>query len=113
MLDAMDLMAGEGWRLLPHYTFDAASGLWRHRAGLPEPPASLRDIAYDGTGMHYPSHRHHEPESRLAEYLAEARELLARPPAPLADGGPSTAGVGPDFETLRWFLLPEEVASHA
>jgi selenocysteine lyase/cysteine desulfurase len=111
ILDAVDLVASEGWRLLPLYAFDPASGLWRHRAGLPEPPASLRDIAYDGDGMHYPSHRHHEPESRLAEYLAEARELLARPPAPLAGGILSSAGAGPDFESLRWFLLPEEVAS--
>jgi selenocysteine lyase/cysteine desulfurase len=112
ILDAVDLVASEGWRLLPMYGFDPASGLWRHRAGLPEPPASLRDIAYDGAGMHYPSHRHREPESRLADYLAEAREILARPPAAIPDSAPTAdAAVGPDFETLRWFLLPEEVAA--
>ena len=106
ILDAVDLVAAEGWRLLPLYTFDAASGMWRHRAGLPEPPASLRDISYAGGRMAYPQHRHHEPESRLAEYLAEARELLARPVEPAA-----ASSFGPDFESLRWFLLPEEVAS--
>ena len=115
ILDAVDLVASEGWRLLPQYAFDPASGLWRHRAGLPEPPASLRDIAYDGLGMHYPSHRHHEHESRLADYLAEAREILARPPAAVAGTAPGAvppaASVGPDFESLRWFLLPEEVAA--
>ena len=115
ILDAVDLVASEGWRLLPQYAFDPASGLWRHRAGLPEPPASLRDIAYDSLGMHYPSHRHHEPESRLADYLAEAREILARPPAAVAGTAPGAvppaASVGPDFESLRWFLLPEEVAA--
>ncbi len=119
ILEAVDLVARDGWRLLPLYSFDPASGLWRHRAGLPEPPASLRDIAYDRSGMHYPSHRHHEPESRLAAYLDEARELLARPPAaladrlgPAADGvGPAADGVGPDFESLRWFVLPEEIAA--
>ncbi len=124
ILDAVDLVASEGWRLLPLYRFDPASGLWRHRDGLPEPPASLRDIAYDGSGVHYPSHRHREPESRLADYLAEARALLAQPPARLdapaaqdapaapGDGATPAAGaVGPDFEALRWFLLPEEVAS--
>jgi selenocysteine lyase/cysteine desulfurase len=111
ILDAVDLVASEGWRLLPLYDFDPSSGLWRHRAGLPEPPASLRDIAYDGEGMHYPHHRHHEPETRLPEYLAEARELLARPPAPMPAAPDPRDAVGPDFETLRWFLLPEEVAS--
>ncbi len=111
ILDAVDLVASEGWRLLSQYAFDPASGLWRHRAGLPEPPASLRDITYDGGGMHYPSHRHREPESRLADYLAEARAIVAHPPAALPEAAPSIGGVGPDFESLRWFLLPEEVAS--
>ncbi|MFN8630147.1 MAG: aminotransferase class V-fold PLP-dependent enzyme [Chloroflexota bacterium] len=114
ILDAVDLVASEGWRLLPLYAFDPATGLWRHRAGLPEPPASLRDISYEGGRMRYPHHRHHEPESRLADYLAEARAILAAPPAPLSPAPPtSTAAVGPDFESLRWFLLPEEVASGA
>ena len=31
--------------------------------------------------MRYAAHRHREPESRLADYLAEARALLATPPA--------------------------------
>ena len=30
----------DGWRLLPHYAFEPATGLWRHRAGRPEPPLS-------------------------------------------------------------------------
>jgi hypothetical protein len=111
ILDAVDLVASEGWRLLPLYDFDPSSGLWRHRAGLPEPPASLRDTVYDGDGMHYPHHRHHEPETRLPEYLAEARELLARPPAPMPAAPDPREAVGPDFESLRWFLLPEEVAT--
>jgi selenocysteine lyase/cysteine desulfurase len=112
ILEAVDLVASEGWRLLPQYRFDPASGLWRHRAGVPEPPASLRDISYADGRMAYPHHRHHEPEARLANHLAEARELLARPPAPLPAESWPGAPVGPDFESLRWFLLPEEVASH-
>ncbi len=111
ILQAVDLVAREGWRLLPLYAFDPATGMWRHRAGHPAPPASLRDISYAGGAMHYPRRRHHEPESRLADYLAEARELLARQPA--APDGPAMPrdAVGPDFESLRWFVLPEEVAS--
>ena len=111
ILDAVDLVAREGWRLLPEYAFDAASGLWRHRAGLPEPPLSLRDIRYEDGRMAYDGHRRHEPESRLAAYLKEARVLLADRPrrltAPTIDAG----AVGPDFEALRWFLLPEDVAA--
>ena len=34
ILDAVALVAREGWRLLPHYRFDPATGLWRHAAGV-------------------------------------------------------------------------------
>ncbi len=109
LLDAVDLVASDGWRLLPDYGFDPATGLWHHRAGRPEPPASLRDIAYGGEGMAWPSHRHHEPESRLAAYLDEARERMARPMRAVDAPSMDPALVGPDFESLRWFWLPEEV----
>jgi selenocysteine lyase/cysteine desulfurase len=111
VLDAVDLIARDGWRLLPLYTFDRTSGLWRHRNGLVEPPLSLAGISYQGGRMHYTAHRHREPEARLAGYLDEARQLfaaprVARPAGPLP--GPDA-----DFDALRWFWLPEEIAAGA
>src|SRR5450759_3034611 len=38
ILDAVDLVASDGWRLLPQYRFDPVSGLWGHRGGAVEPP---------------------------------------------------------------------------
>jgi hypothetical protein len=62
--------------------------------------------------MSYPAHRRREPESRLADYLDEARRLLADPPAPVdRPQGPDDLDAGPDFEALRWFLLPAEAAA--
>ena len=112
ILDAVDLVATDGWRLLPDYTFEPATGLWRHRDGTPEPPMSLFDIAYDPAdgSMRRPSHRRQEPESRLGEYLVEAREVLAGPRRPPDRPTIGKGAVGPDFEGLRWFLLPEDVA---
>jgi hypothetical protein len=110
ILDAVDLVASEGWRLLPDYAFDAATGLWHHQAGRPEPPLSLRDIRYDDGSMTWTSHRRREPVTRLAEYLAEARERLAGPPAPVFTPTIPDGAVGPDFDALRWFLLPEDVS---
>ena len=109
ILDAVDLVATDGWRALADYAFEPATGLWRHRDGTPEPPLSLRDIRYDEGAMTWPSHRHHEPESRLAGYLDEARAILARPPRALGSPTIAAGAVGPDFEDLRWFLLPEDV----
>jgi len=113
LLDAVEQVATDGWRLLGDYRFDPATGLWQHRAGRPHPPASLREIRYDADGMHWPSQRLHEPESRLADYLEEARAIMARPVVAPASPSIESGAVGPDFESLRWFWLPEELAARA
>jgi hypothetical protein len=112
LVRAVALVAREGWRLTPWYRFEPASGLWRHVTGSPEPPLSLYDIRYGASGLTYSAHRHREGEERLAAYLAEAERILADPAAAL--GPPPT--VEPlerdqDFEDLRWFWLPEEIAA--
>ena len=79
VLDAVDLVATEGWKLLPRYRFDAVTGRWHHRDGQPEPPMSLRDIRYGDGSPRFASHRHHEPDARLGDYLEEARDMLSGP----------------------------------
>jgi selenocysteine lyase/cysteine desulfurase len=107
VLDAVHLVAEQGWKLLPDYRFDTASGLWRHRDGPIEPPLSLHDLRYGADGeLRYPRHTLRAPESALAGHLADARELLAARPADATWEPP--AGVGVDFESLRWFELPAE-----
>jgi len=104
ILDAIDLVAAEGWRLLPEYRFDPASGIWSHAGGPPEPPLSLHDISYSDVSVPRSAHRHREPETALPRYLEEARKILANPrrtPEPVA--------LSADFEHLRWFWLPHEV----
>jgi selenocysteine lyase/cysteine desulfurase len=111
ILSAVELVAQEGWRLLPQYRHDPATGLWHHVGRQAEAPLSLHDIAYAPDGMRFESHRRGEPEARLADYLAEARALLAAPPLPVHP--PQCAAdlvVGADFEGLRWFMLPDEAA---
>jgi len=107
ILEAVRLVAADGWRLLPNYRFEPASGLWRHSGGLVEPPLSLDDIRYVDGRMTWPEHRRHAPEERLADHLAEARAILASPPRPAVP--PAAPDVDADFEALRWFALPHEV----
>jgi hypothetical protein len=112
ILDALELIARQGWRLLPEYRHDPDTGLWHHVGRQAEAPLSLMDISYARDGMHYKAHRRQEPEERLADYLAEARTLLADPPAPVAPPQRlEDLVVGDDFEGLRWFLLPDEAAA--
>jgi len=104
ILEAVDLVAAEGWRLLPDYRFDPATGLWKHRKEPPEPPLSLRDISYEDGGMPSSAHRHQQPESALAGHLEDARRILAAPRR-----SPEPVPLTPDFEHLRWFWLPHEL----
>jgi selenocysteine lyase/cysteine desulfurase len=112
VLEAVALVARDGWRLLPNYRFDPSTGAWRHVGSRAEASHSLLDIAWSAQGMSWPGGRYREPETRLADYLAEARSLLADPPEPAQPPqGPGDIDSGPDFEALRWFLLPAEAAT--
>jgi selenocysteine lyase/cysteine desulfurase len=107
IVEAVDLVATEGWKLLPLYRFDPQTALWRHRDGAVEPPLRLTDLSYDPeTGeLRVPELPHDRaPESALEGYLAEARAILAAAgECPEGDGAPE---LGADFEHLRWFELP-------
>jgi hypothetical protein len=107
IVEAVRFVAEHGWRFLPDYRFNLATGLWRHRRGLVEPPLRLHDLSYDPvTGeLRRPCHDDRAPESALADYLAEAQRLAAKMPA--CSGAPP-AGLGTDLEALRWFELPAE-----
>ena len=107
LVEAVRLVAREGWRLLTDYHFDAASARWRHRLGPVEPPLRLSQICYDADGqMSYPHHDERAPETELERYLEQARGLFAS--AAQRDGDlPLPSGeVSADFDQLRWFELP-------
>ncbi|HET6908872.1 MAG TPA: aminotransferase class V-fold PLP-dependent enzyme [Mycobacteriales bacterium] len=105
IIDAVSFVARHGGKFLPDYRFDTVTGLWHHRAGPVEPPLRLDDVTYDSaTGtMVYPQHHRTADVSVLAEHLRDAQRLAA------GRGEPdyaAPAGLGDDFESLRWFDLP-------
>ncbi len=105
VLAAVRLVAREGWRLLPDYRFEPASGMWRHHLGPAEPPMRLTDIAYGADGeMRYPHHPARAGEDELAGYLDEARARFDE--AGAVDLSGHAAEVSADFDHLRWFDLP-------
>jgi hypothetical protein len=106
ILQAVELVANEGWRLLPQYLFDPMTGVWRHAAGVPEPPMSLADLSYSDGAPRAASPGRGEPLDRLPEYLDAARRLLDG----LAPAGAATIELPQEAERLRWFLLPAEAA---
>lgn len=113
ILDAVKLVAREGWRMLPRYRFDPATGQWSHREGRAEPRMRLHDLSYCRGQLEYRVRRLTEPEWALEGYLSEAKRLLAE-----AGGGDGAAEartedptLDPHFERLRWFPMPGEAAA--
>ncbi|HEX5880926.1 MAG TPA: aminotransferase class V-fold PLP-dependent enzyme [Actinomycetota bacterium] len=104
LVEAVDLLATSGHRLLGDYRFDPRSGHWRHRDAPPDPVLSLADLldGWSGPG----------PVSGgddLAGHLERARVLLgAAGPLP-PEAGPSW--LPPELERLRDFHLPTTVWS--
>jgi selenocysteine lyase/cysteine desulfurase len=105
VVHAVGLVADHGWRLVPEYRFDLASGRWRHKDGPVEPPLRLAQLDYVDGVLTYPHHRDRAPESALEGYLAFAHDLMESLPGPGDDVG--RARVSEDFEHLRWFELPD------
>ena len=107
LIEAVHLIAQDGWKLLTDYQFAPATGLWHHAGAPTEPPLRLSQVTYDDSGaLCYPSvHEQAQPHA-YALYLEQARALLdARSATPAWDGeGPT--GLPSDFEDLRWFPLP-------
>ena len=104
IIDAVELIAADGYRLLPSYRFDPHTGLWRHAGGPPRPPLLLSEVSYRPDGaIAYPRRRAQAGEDAFPGYLNQARALLASHPVGIGDG---PTGLSPEFEALRWFPLP-------
>jgi len=109
LVDAVDLVATHGWKLLAEYQFDPTTGLWRHHLGAVEPPLHLAQLSYDPeTGdLRRPLLSHDRAsEDVLAGYLDAAR-LRFDAAAAWTESTPHRGGLSQEFEHLRWFELPE------
>lgn len=104
IIEAVDLIARFGHRLLTDYRFDPRTGLWRHRGDTGRPQLRLGDLDFAADRASR-SPRHHAPmgENVLPGQLVHARTLMQSRPEE-SDLGPT--GLADDFEALRWFPLP-------
>jgi hypothetical protein len=110
VIEAIHLVANDGWRLLPRYRFEPRSGLWEHEAGGWRPLVSLADAWADGSNGDPRRSMVRESEDALPRYLDEARrifrEAAEHPPAAVPD-----PDLPRSFERIRWFPLGSEVAA--
>jgi selenocysteine lyase/cysteine desulfurase len=109
LLDAIHIVANDGWRLLPHYTFEPDTGEWRHRDRGAGRVLRLAEVSYRSGRLECRTRHATEPEGALPGYLDDARRLIARVSDDLRDLAIEDPPRTGDFEELRWFPLPGEV----
>ncbi len=110
LLDAVNLLANEGYKLLPQYDFDPESGRFVHKRSTQSATVMrLADLGYAGGKLTYRARHATEPEWVLPTYIEEARKILDAVVQTAPGTTPRRAQLSSDFEHLRWFPLPEEI----
>lgn len=98
VVDAVDLIATSGHRLLDDYIFDPRSGRWRNRYAPAGHALALPDLLAAS-----PPTARTLGEDALAGQLEHARSMLTTRPDRMED---RPSGLPPELETLREFHLP-------
>ncbi len=109
IIEAVRLIAHEGFRLLHDYRFDPEAGVWWHRDAASHETFGLDELQLTARGLDCRVPRLEAPESALAGYLDQAREILSEAAARRPHAGVFEP-LRPDLEALRWFPLPDDVA---
>ena len=106
ILEAVDMVARYGYKLLPFYEFCPNSGQWKHKSSHKQSVMSLHDIRYINGKMAYYSKRQSAPEWVLEDYIQEAKELFEN--LGTEEISVQNNQLPTSFEKLRWFHLPSE-----
>ena len=116
ILRAVHFIANHGWRLLPHYRFDAKTGAWSHGQRNRAPMVALGAIDYATGSMRYPDRARPAAgaPAALADHLDQAMKLVGITSGQLGGDDDDDAAPLPEtFERLRWFPLPGEIDASA
>ncbi len=108
VVEAVKMIAEDGWKLLPDYRFEPDHGTWHHRDHTEAELLHLNDLSYASGRLEYESHHTTEPESALPRYRDRAVEILTDAERNSSEVDCQDPELDPAFEALRWFPLPSE-----
>ncbi|MFF4903192.1 aminotransferase class V-fold PLP-dependent enzyme [Streptomyces sp. NPDC001068] len=102
IVEAVELIAHAGHRLLPDYRLDLRTGIWHHRTFNAAPAAGLREAVAAAAKS---PRTERAGDEVLAAMRRHARDVLftRQEEAAVRD-----AYLSPEVEALRWFPLPQE-----
>ncbi|KAB6716952.1 MULTISPECIES: aminotransferase class V-fold PLP-dependent enzyme [Roseobacteraceae] len=103
IISSILFICNNGLRFLSDYDVDVAQGLWRHKNGAANTPATLKGFWRIDT----PTKR--QPFAQRDMFLTLAAELAAARDRPALKHSPVFE---PNCEALRGFWMPQDVVSH-
>lgn len=106
IIEAINLVAEHGWKLLPYYTFDSDTGFWRHSNARNTAPLGLEDLDIFGNSTLTVART---GEEVLKDYLEEALRIFDQADCVNSSPDRNVRSFSSQAETLRWFPLPEEI----
>ncbi len=126
IMGAIEWVGKYGWMLLPHYTFDVASSLWKVRTGDVKETkrAWLQKIDYSSGKMEFPretgtfvkritrglelGRMMKEAEVSLRAAIEDYKHIYGK-----TQIDQDALFADPEIKALRWFLLPSEILDQA
>jgi selenocysteine lyase/cysteine desulfurase len=105
IVEAIDLIAQHGWKLLPLYKFNADKGVWSYKGEASNKMFSLHDICFD---LHSAPQQANKPVARrpLAEYMLAAKQTLEQAKCCTTD---FPIELSDHAHKVRRFVLPQEI----
>ncbi|CAF1335159.1 unnamed protein product, partial [Didymodactylos carnosus] len=113
ILNALEFVANNGWKLLPLYTYEPVDGIWKHRGQVQSVYSSLDQITYKGGKMQQYRRKEQQNDKLAHDPIKEARLIMdyalmqiesvdyrTDPPLNLID----------KYKDLIWFVLPMDIA---
>ncbi len=105
MLSAIELIAKAGWRMLPYYEYNDASGIWAYKGEGMKLNMRLADISYQDGRFSIPKKDMGGRCPSLDACLSQAEDILLNSKG---EAGKAIT-LSPQAEGLRWFALPEDI----
>jgi len=106
IVDAVEIIADHGWRLLPLYNFDATNGTWRYQNAEIPRMASLNDINF--TSKENTPATSITDNNPLADHLANGKRQILEQIGKLKK---YSIDLPKEAKDLCWFLLPQDIES--
>lgn len=108
IVGAIQLVAEHGWRLLPFYHFDQASGVWRYQDKKIPLSSNLNDIHKVAMAAELQQDNNRYSVNDLTDFLATGEQELLRTDRDDTDIQYAIS-VSEKAEKLRWFVLPQDI----